>query len=206
MLVINKPAGIPVHKGKGGGENLEQHFDALRFGLPHPPSLAHRLDKETSGCLVLGRHRKALQKLGRLFELNKVHKIYWAAVHGHLADREGRINLKLGKASERSDNWRMKVDEHGQEAVTHYRVLGQGDDYSWLELQPLTGRTHQLRVHCAAIGHPIIGDYLYGTEEGQRLCLHARSVTLPLYPSRDAITAEAPPPPHMLTYLTRFSD
>src|SRR5690606_28239634 len=80
ILVIDKPAGLPVHAGPGGGANLEALFDALRFGLPTPPALAHRLDRDTSGCLVLGRHRKALAKLGRLFQAGAVEKVYWAVV------------------------------------------------------------------------------------------------------------------------------
>src|SRR5438094_3993379 len=90
MLVIDKPAGLPVHKGPKGGESLEDYFGALRFGLPHPPALAHRLNRDTSGCLVLGRHPKALRRLGTLFASGKVEKIYWAIVEGHLPrERDG---------------------------------------------------------------------------------------------------------------------
>src|SRR5919204_2572343 len=96
MLVIDKPAGLAVHKGPKGGESLEDYFDALRFGLPRPPALAHRLDKETSGCLVLGRHRKALAHLGLLFKHGRVGKTYWAVVEGGPAEPEGRIDLALG--------------------------------------------------------------------------------------------------------------
>src|SRR5260370_3126576 len=97
MLVIDKPAGLAVHKGPKGGESLEDYFDALRFGLPRPPALAHRLDRDTSGCLVLGRHRKALAELGRLFKAGHVGKTYWALVEGRPADDEGRIDLPLGR-------------------------------------------------------------------------------------------------------------
>jgi tRNA pseudouridine32 synthase/23S rRNA pseudouridine746 synthase len=95
MLVVDKPAGFAVHRGPKGGESLEDHFDALRFGLPRSPALAHRLDRDTSGCLVLGRHRKALAELGRLFKGGRVGKTYWAVVEGG-AD-EGRIDLPLGR-------------------------------------------------------------------------------------------------------------
>ncbi len=202
MLVIDKPAGIPVHKGPKGGENMEQYFQHLRFGLPRDPALAHRLDKDTSGCLVLGRHRKALQKLGKLFEQGKVEKIYWAVVKGEMSQREGRITLPLAKASPDPRSWKMTVAEQGQEAVTDYRVLGQGDGISWLELKPRTGRTHQLRVHCAAMGCPMVGDVVYGAPDAaQMLHLHAQGVSVPLYPKKEAVSVQAHPPEHMLGLL-----
>src|SRR5215470_12713434 len=109
MLVIDKPAGLAVHKGPKGGESLEDHFGALRFGLPRAPALAHRLDRETSGCLVLGRHRKALATLGRLFKAGQVGKTYWALVEGGPADDEGRIELPLGRLDD-TRGWWMKPD------------------------------------------------------------------------------------------------
>ena len=177
MLVIDKPAGLAVHRGPKGGESLEDYFDALRFGLPRPPALAHRLDRDTSGCLVLGRHRKALAALGRLFKNGRVGKSYW--------------------------------DPTGQPAVTTWKVMGRtqsipgpsnSPDLSWLALEPLTGRTHQLRVHCAAMGWPIIGDSVYGgapRTETPGLHLHAREVVVPLYNNRAPIRVTAPVPPHM---------
>src|SRR5438309_3569898 len=113
MLVIDKPAGLAVHKGPKGGESLEDYFDALRFGLPRPPALAHRLDRDTSGCLVLGRHPKALRRLGRLFSEGQVEKIYWAVVAGMPAAAEGRIETGLRKET-RGTGWRMVVDSAGQ--------------------------------------------------------------------------------------------
>src|SRR5271156_1801104 len=109
MLVINKPAGIPVHAGPRGGPNLEAGFDGLRFGLPHPPALAHRLDRDTSGCLVLGRHDKALRRLGAVFAGGKVEKIYGAVVAGFPAEPEGTIDAPLKKETRRN-GWRMKID------------------------------------------------------------------------------------------------
>src|SRR6266550_4769652 len=100
MLVIDKPAGVAVHKGPKGGASLEDYFDALRFGLPRAPALAHRLDRDTSGCLVLGRHRKALAELGRLFKTGRIGKTYWAVVEGAPAEQEGRIELSLGRMDE----------------------------------------------------------------------------------------------------------
>ena len=184
IIVIDKPAGIAVHPGPGGGPNLESGFDELRFGLPHPPALAHRLDRDTSGCLVLGRHPKALRRLGMLFAGGKVEKVYWAVVEGQPPEREGRIETGLRKLS-RGSGWRMIVDPAGQRAITDYRVCGAADGRAWLELRPRTGRTHQLRVHCAELGCPVVGDPVYGnSESGEPLVLYARSISLPLYPTR----------------------
>jgi tRNA pseudouridine32 synthase / 23S rRNA pseudouridine746 synthase len=112
VLVIDKPAGIPVHQGPGGGPHLEHWFPLLRFGLPRPPALAHRLDRDTSGCLVLGRHPKALRRLGRLFAEGRVEKVYWAVVAGAPDASEGRIETGLRKET-RGTGWRMVVDSAG---------------------------------------------------------------------------------------------
>ncbi len=201
ILVVDKPAGIAVHPGPSGGPNLESGFDALRFGLPQPPALAHRLDRDTSGCLVLGRHPKALRRLGALFAGGLVEKVYWAVVEGQPTEAEGRIETGLKKLS-RGTGWRMVVDPAGQRAVTDYRLLGTAGGSTWLELRPRTGRTHQLRVHCAALGCPVVGDRVYGDPTTREpLQLYARSIKLPLYPARPALEITAPVPPHMLTAL-----
>src|SRR5215472_5092672 len=204
ILVIDKPAGIAVHPGPGGGPDLESGFDALRFGLPYPPALAHRLDRDTSGCLVLGRHPKALRRLGALFSGGLVEKVYWAVVEGEPSEPAGRIETGLKKLT-RGTGWRMVIDPAGQRAITDYRLLGVDRGRAWLELCPRTGRTHQLRVHCAALGCPVVGDPVYGNpQDGEGLQLYARSVTLPLYPTRGPIEITAPVPPHMLAALARF--
>jgi tRNA pseudouridine32 synthase / 23S rRNA pseudouridine746 synthase len=241
MLVIDKPAGLAVHRGPNGGESLEDHFDALRFGLPRAPALAHRLDRDTSGCLVLGRHRKALAKLGRLFKSGAVGKTYWAVVEGIPDAEAGVIELPLGRLDE-TRGWWMKHDPAGQPAVTKWKVLGSpspppcgegsgvgvarvgtavdtsprlptlhpalphkgGGKLSWLALEPLTGRTHQLRVHCAEMGWPILGDAIYGSAPrsgGPPLHLHAREIIVPLYNNRAPIAVTAPVPPHMRAAL-----
>src|SRR6516225_5688496 len=141
MLVIDKPAGIAVHKGPKGGENLEDYFNALRFGLPRNPALVHRLDRDTSGCLVLGRHHKALEKLGLLFKQGKVQKTYWAIVERNPAGDEGLIDLPLGRRDP-SRGWWMKADPSGMPAQTAWRLLSRAESLALLELRPLTGRTH----------------------------------------------------------------
>jgi tRNA pseudouridine32 synthase / 23S rRNA pseudouridine746 synthase len=199
MLVIDKPAGFAVHKGPKGGESLEDYFGALRFGLPRAPALAHRLDRDTSGCLVLGRHRKALAELGRLFKAGKVGKTYWAVVEGSPAEDEGRIDLPLGR-KDATRGWWMKHDPQGQPAETTWKVMGRAGPLTWLALEPLTGRTHQLRVHCAAKGWPIVGDNIYGTAPrtgGPPLHLHSREIVVPLYKNRESIRVSAPIPLHM---------
>jgi tRNA pseudouridine32 synthase/23S rRNA pseudouridine746 synthase len=199
MLVIDKPAGFAVHRGPKGGESLEDYFGALRFGLPRAPALAHRLDRDTSGCLVLGRHRKALALLGRLFKAGKVGKTYWAVVEGGPEAEEGRIDLPLGRRDE-TRGWWMKPDPKGQPAVTEWKVLGRGAGLAWLALEPLTGRTHQLRVHSAAMGWPIVGDAIYGTPPrsgGPVLHLHSREIVVPLSKNKDSIRVTAPVPAHM---------
>ena len=245
MLVIDKPAGFAVHRGPKGGESLEDHFDALRFGLPRPPALAHRLDRDTSGCLVLGRHRKALTQLGRLFKNGAIDKIYWAMVEGAPEADEGTIELPLGRL-DATRGWWMKHDPKGQPAVTKWRLLGRnspppcgegversitradashhltaplpgspsrkrdgaipsiprngGGKIAWLALEPLTGRTHQLRVHCATMGWPIVGDTIYGNAPrvgGPGLHLHAREIVVPLYKNREPIRIVAPVPEHL---------
>jgi tRNA pseudouridine32 synthase / 23S rRNA pseudouridine746 synthase len=199
MLVLDKPAGFAVHKGPKGGESLEDYFGALRFGLPRAPALAHRLDRDTSGCLVLGRHRKALAELGRLFKAGRVGKTYWAVVEGGPTDDEGRIDLPLGR-KDATRGWWMQHDPQGQPAATTWKVLERMERSSWLALEPLTGRTHQLRVHCAAMGWPIVGDSIYGTAPrsgGPALQLHSREIVVPLYKNRAPISVSAPVPLHM---------
>jgi tRNA pseudouridine32 synthase/23S rRNA pseudouridine746 synthase len=246
MLVIDKPAGLAVHRGPKGGAALGDYFHALRFGLPRDPALAHRLDRDTSGCLVLGRHRKALALLGRLFKQGKVGKTYWAVVEGGPAAEEGRIDIPLSKR-DATRGWWMKADPHGLPSATTWKVMGraphpspegggsprsggvggevthasditppgavgatlpfQGREkkaFTWLALEPLTGRTHQLRVHCAEMGFPIVGDTIYGTAAragGPPLQLHARDVTVPISKNKPPVRVEAPVPVHVQELL-----
>jgi tRNA pseudouridine32 synthase/23S rRNA pseudouridine746 synthase len=227
MLVIDKPAGLPVHRGPKGVEAFEDYFDALRFGLPRAPALAHRLDRDTTGCLVLGRHRKALALLGKLFQQGKVGKTYWAVVEGGPAEDTGRIEIALSKRDE-TRGWWMKADPHGLPSVTTWKVMGrsfnpspagtppgaigatlpfQGRDHlTWLALEPVTGRTHQLRVHCAEMGFPIVGDSIYGSAPrtgGPTLHLHAREVVVPISKNKPPVKITAPVPAHMRALLAK---
>lgn len=204
VLILDKPAGMPVHAGPKGGPNLEMYLDALTFGLPRRPHLAHRLDRDTSGCLVLGRHAKALRRLGALFAEGRALKTYWAIVIGAPPEPEGTIDLPLAKRSE-VRGWWMKVDPAGQPARTDYRTLGRGErdgrPITWLELRPKTGRTHQIRVHGMVIGCPVLGDPIYGKElqptDLPPMHLHAAAISLPLYPGKPPIEVQAMPPEHM---------
>jgi len=152
---------------------------------------------------VLGRHRKALATLGKLFKGGRVGKTYWAVVEGGPPDNEGRIDLPLGRRDQ-TRGWWMKPDPKGQPAVTTWKVMGRIDQLSWLALEPLTGRTHQLRVHCAEMGWPIVGDTIYGRAPragGAPLHLHSREIVVPLYKNKDAIRVTAPVPLHMADHL-----
>ena len=213
MLVIDKPAGLPVHAGPGGGDNLENYFDALKFGLPNPPALAHRLDRDTSGCLVLGRHPKALRKLGKLFNEGKVEKTYWAICRGAPEKPSGTINAALTKI-QRGSGWRVEIvpedDNDGQQAVTTYRTLASTGGLSFIEAKPKTGRTHQIRVHLASLGCPILGDPQYGElspeDRAQPMMLHARRIIIPISKNKEPVVVEAPPPQAMAALIDRLNE
>ncbi|WP_137125787.1 RluA family pseudouridine synthase [Roseomonas sp. HF4] len=194
VIVLDKPAGLPVHRGPRGGASLEDWLEALRMGKRHLPQPAHRLDADTAGCLALGRTKPALAALGRIFAAGLAGKTYWAVVAGGPRGADGRIALPLRKVSSAARGWRMEPHPDGQPAATAWRVLGRGGGLAWLELRPETGRTHQLRVHCAAAGWPILGDPVYGAGGAGGLHLLARRLVLPLDPPAEA---EAPVPPHM---------
>ncbi|WP_439573937.1 RluA family pseudouridine synthase [Phreatobacter sp.] len=199
ILILDKPAGLPVHKGPGGGVTLSDQLHVLRFGLPRDPELAHRLDKDTAGCLVLGRHRRALERLGLLFKRGEVAKTYWAVVEGGPDADAGEIDLPLAPRDPKR-GWWMKVAPGGQPSLTRFTILGRAGGRAWLALEPVTGRTHQLRVHCAETGFPILGDTIYGSAPrrgGPGLHLFARSIVLPYDPKREPVRAEAQPPDHM---------
>ena len=194
IIVLNKPSGVPVHKGPKGGETMEDYFGFLKFGNLENPSLAHRLDRDTSGCLILGRHKKALKKLGKLFEEKKVLKTYIAMVKGKMPAEKGVIDAKIKKKSEEKRGWWVFVAEDGEVALTEYKVIKDYGDKSLVEFYPKTGRTHQIRVHAAHVGCPIIGDSIYGgAERDAQLMLHALEIDIPYTPPESiTIRAEVP--------------
>jgi RluA family pseudouridine synthase len=200
VLVLDKPAGLPVHAGPRGGPSLEDFLPELAQGKRHLPQPAHRLDTDTAGCLVLGRTKPALAELGALFAQGRARKTYWAVVLGGPPGKSGRIDLPLRKTSSAARGWRMETHPEGQPALTRWRLRGRGEGLCWLELRPETGRTHQLRVHCASQGWPILGDPFYGTEAPGGLHLLARAIALPLVPPLEAV---APVPPALRDAFAR---
>jgi len=195
VLVIDKPAGLAVHPGPATPRSLDDHLDELRFGFHRQPQAAHRLDRDTSGCLVLGRHPKATKRLGQLFEAGQVEKVYWAVLSGEPAADAGRLDAPLRKITSKADGWRIIVDPKGKPAVTDWRVLDRKGGKALVEFRPQTGRTHQIRVHAAYLGHPIVGDPVYG--KGAGLQLHARAITIPYREDAEPIDVVAVMPTTM---------
>lgn len=198
LYVIDKPAGLAVHKAGRIVDHLELYLPALADAEGAPPKLAHRLDRDTAGCLILGRTPWALKRLGQMFAGGGVEKTYWGIAEGIPAEPYGVIDMPLLKRDV-PGSWTILPDPAGQPAVTEYRVLGTDGGRSWLELTPRTGRTHQIRVHCAAIGCPLVGEPFYGPERRLFGNLHllARSLSFQLGLQYPKVAAVAPPPEHM---------
>lgn len=197
-MVIDKPAGLPVHPGPSGGRSVEDWFPDLSR-RKDGPWLAHRLDADTAGCLVIALRHAPLLAAQTAFAAGTVRKTYWAVVAGNPSGKSGTIDAPLHRVTN-PRGWHMVVDKRaGQNATTDWQVLGRTAGATWLELRPQTGRTHQIRVHCAALGTPILGDERYGSGGGG-LHLLARAIHLPLDPP---VEATAAPPSHMLGALER---
>lgn len=194
LLILDKPPGLAVHPGPRTPHSLEAHLIGLREGFVRSPQPAHRLDRDTSGCLVLARHPRALKRLTQLFEAGRIGKTYWALVNGAPGNDDGVVDAPLFKVSTAADGWRMVVDARGKRAVTRWRVLTRGAR-SLVAFMPETGRTHQVRVHAATLGTPIAGDPVYGAGEGPML-LHAREIMVPYTEGARPVTALAPLPEH----------
>lgn len=190
LLVIDKPAGLAVHPGPKTPDSLEDFLKDLTFGNQRLPVIAHRLDRDTSGCLVLARHPKAVKRVAQLFEAGRVGKVYWAVLSSLPEADSGTVDAPLHKISSAEAGWRMIIDKRGKRAVTHWQVIDRAARL--VEFRPETGRTHQLRVHAAALGHAIIGDPVYGDGKGP-MRLHARSITLP-YDEAAPLSVTAPLP------------
>ncbi len=206
IVVINKPYGLAVQGGTKISKSIDDMLDALMFDAKERPKLVHRLDRDTSGCLVLARNAKVAAQLARGFSGKSIEKTYWALVNGCPLQLAGTIDLRLRKAARADAREQVMVDEEeGDRAITEYRVIDQlARKFALMELKPLTGRTHQLRVHMAAIGCPIVGDHKYGgsMEDAKALGvenilhLHARRIVIPIE-KRRAIDVTAPLPEHM---------
>ena len=194
-IVIDKPAGLPVDTPRRGGESIVSRLDELRFGFKRNPTPMHRLDQDTSGCLLLARSPKSRAELQRAFEARRVEKYYLAVVAGEIAEGEGTIDQPLVKISSADAGWRMVADPAGQQAVTHWRKLAARDGHTLVEFRPETGRTHQIRVHAReAFGKGIVGDRVYGVPGGPML-LHASRIVVPR-DGKEPIDVTAPLPDH----------
>ena len=192
-IVIDKPAGLPVDTPRRGGDSVVSRLDELKCGFKRPPTPMHRLDQDTSGCLLLARNPAARARIQQAFESGAVEKVYLAIVAGEIAEEDGTIALALAKRSSADAGWRMVVDEKGQPAETRWRRIASRDGRSLVEFRPLTGRTHQIRVHArAAFGGGIVGDRVYGIPGGPML-LHASRLVVPRK-GREAIDVSAPLP------------
>ena len=176
-LVVDKPAGLAVHPGPRTPESLEDLLPALQqHGVVPQP--VHRLDRDTSGCLLLSRRASAHRTLARAFAAGEVAKTYWALVQGELGAAEGRIDAPLSKRSTAAEGWRMVVDDRGQAAATRWRVIGRAGPLALVEFRPETGRTHQIRVHATlmGMGTALVGDPVYGRAHALGMMLHARAL------------------------------
>jgi tRNA pseudouridine32 synthase/23S rRNA pseudouridine746 synthase len=193
-LVIDKPAGLAMHPGPRTRESLEDYLVHFRLGFQREPQPVHRLDRDTSGCLLLARNPKAAKRYQQAFEAGTVEKRYLAIVDGVPEDQEGRIEMALAKISSKEEGWRMVPDETGKAARTRWRMIAEKDGRSALLFEPETGRTHQVRVHAASgLGLPIVGDPVYGHSRGPML-LHALELRLERG-AKPPIEARAPLPP-----------
>lgn len=205
VLALDKPAGLAVQGGSGTHRHLDGMLDALRFDADERPRLVHRLDKDTSGVLLLARGATAAAHLAAAFRAGETRKLYWAATVGVPKPSQGRIDQPLGKVAGLHGERVTPVAEGGRRAATLYRVVERaGKKAAWLALEPLTGRTHQLRVHCAGLGTPILGDGKYGGRDAfldggdfaRVLHLHARALRI-ASPAGGVINVQAPLPEHM---------
>ncbi|WP_086619306.1 RluA family pseudouridine synthase [Erythrobacter tepidarius] len=200
-LVIDKPAGLPVDRPRKGGPCLDDHLDRLKLGFQRRPVAVHRLDTDTSGCLLLARNPKALARFNKAFEERLVSKTYLAILAGRPPGTGGTIELALSKISSADKGWRMIAAKKGKPAVSHWELVQELGPHSLIRFRPETGRTHQLRVHALkGLGAPLLGDPVYGAGPvagAKRTMLHAESLTV-TRPGKTPIEACAPLPADFL--------
>jgi tRNA pseudouridine32 synthase/23S rRNA pseudouridine746 synthase len=194
-LVLDKPAGLPVDAPRRGGDSIAVRLGELKCGFKRPPTPMHRLDTDTSGCLLFARTVKARAAFQQAFETRSVEKYYLAVVAGEIAEEQGVIDIPLAKISSAEAGWRMVADDHGLEATTRWRRIHIRGGSTLVEFQPLTGRTHQIRAHAReAFGCGIVGDRVYGVPGGPML-LHASRLVVPRS-GKAMIDVTAPLPDH----------
>jgi tRNA pseudouridine32 synthase/23S rRNA pseudouridine746 synthase len=192
-MVLDKPAGLPVDAPRRGGDSIAGRINELKCGFQRPPTAMHRLDTDTSGCLLFARTARGRAAFQRAFEGRTVEKYYLAVIAGEVPEERGTIDLPLAKVSSELAGWKMVADANGQEAMTRWRRLGDREGQTLVEFQPLTGRTHQIRVHAReAFGRGIVGDRVYGVPGGPML-LHASRLVVPRE-RKDMIDVTAPLP------------
>jgi tRNA pseudouridine32 synthase/23S rRNA pseudouridine746 synthase len=195
-LVIDKPGGLPIERPRAGGPALADRLPELRLGFQRDPVPVHRLDTDTSGCLLLARNPKALKRFAAAFEARQVEKSYIGLLAGELAQEQGTIELALSKISSADKGWRMIPAKKGKPALTHWSRLAVKDGLTLVKFMPVTGRTHQLRVHAAAgLGLPLVGDPVYGRPDprARRTMLHAAGLVV-FRGEKPPIAAAAPLP------------
>lgn len=212
LIAIDKPSGVVVYPAVGHAHGtvvnqLVSHCALARFGEPRRPGIVHRLDEGTSGVLVVAKRDEAYLHLVEQFQRREIEKIYLALVHGRVSEDEGRIEGSIGRDPVKRQ--RMKILPQGKPAITEFRVLKRFSEATLLEVRPLTGRTHQIRVHLSAIGHPVLGDELYGrrrTTAPRRLMLHAWRMRLAHPITRERLELVAPLPPEFASLVQGDED
>jgi len=206
VIAVNKPSGLIVHAGAGAHSGtlvnrLVHHFTKLsQVGGDLRPGIVHRLDKGTSGVLLVARDDAAHQDLARQFSGRTVEKIYLALVHGRVRADSGRVNTPIERDPARRTRMTTRTGK-GRAALSEYRVLERFEKYTYLEVRIGTGRTHQIRVHLASIGHPVAGDRLYGAPPAERVFLHATRIRFISPTTKQQVAVEAPLPEDLTTWL-----